>query len=63
MAGGSEVAKVKLRYNYRLYPDAPQRQLLAQTFGCARMVWNDALAARKAARKAGLPFIGDAELQ
>ncbi|MEU6716587.1 helix-turn-helix domain-containing protein, partial [Nonomuraea sp. NPDC046802] len=41
---------MKLRYNYRLYPDAAQRQLLAQTFGCARMVWNDALAARKAAR-------------
>jgi putative transposase len=57
------VAGVKLRYNFRLYPDASQRQLLAKTFGCARVVWNDALAARKAARKAGLPFIGDAEIQ
>ncbi|MFF4622626.1 RNA-guided endonuclease InsQ/TnpB family protein [Nonomuraea jabiensis] len=27
------------------------------------MVWNDALAARKTARKAGLPYIGDAEIQ
>ncbi|MEV0232568.1 helix-turn-helix domain-containing protein [Nonomuraea sp. NPDC050786] len=49
---------MKLRYNYRLYPDAGQRQMLAKTFGCARVVWNDALAARKAARKAGRPFIG-----
>ncbi|MEV0232430.1 RNA-guided endonuclease TnpB family protein [Nonomuraea sp. NPDC050786] len=54
---------MKLRYNYRLYPDAGQRQMLAKTFGCARVVWNDALAARKAARKAGRPFIGDAEIQ
>ncbi|MER6945087.1 RNA-guided endonuclease TnpB family protein [Nonomuraea sp. NPDC000554] len=50
---------MKLRYNYRLYPDAAQREMLAKTFGCARVVWNDALAARKAARKAGLPFVGD----
>ncbi|MET7337382.1 transposase, partial [Nonomuraea sp. NPDC005650] len=54
---------MKLRYNYRLYPDAAQRRVLARTFGCTRVVWNDALAARKAARKAGLPFIGDADIQ
>ncbi|WP_405147453.1 transposase [Sphaerisporangium sp. NBC_01403] len=54
---------MKLRYNYRLYPDAPQREMLAKTFGCARVVWNDAVAARKAARRAGLGFIGDAEIQ
>ncbi|MEV7965911.1 helix-turn-helix domain-containing protein, partial [Sphaerisporangium sp. NPDC088356] len=54
---------MKLRYNFRRYPDAAQRQMLAKTFGCARVVWNDALAARKAARKAGLGFIGDAEIQ
>ncbi|MFE3452783.1 helix-turn-helix domain-containing protein, partial [Nonomuraea sp. NPDC059194] len=29
---------MKLRYNYRLYPDAPQRELLARTFGCVRGV-------------------------
>lgn len=28
----------------RLYPNATQRQALAQQFGCARWVWNDALA-------------------
>ncbi|GAA2362110.1 RNA-guided endonuclease TnpB family protein [Nonomuraea africana] len=52
-----------MRYNFRLYPDAAQCQMLARTFGCARVVWNDALTARKTARKAGLPFIGDAEIQ
>ncbi|MEQ4716548.1 RNA-guided endonuclease TnpB family protein [Nonomuraea sp. B19D2] len=54
---------MKLRYNYRLYPDPGQRQMLAKTFGCARVVWNDALAARKVARKMGLPYIGDAAIQ
>lgn len=32
----------KLRY--RLYPTPGQQIALAQTFGCARVVWNDALA-------------------
>ncbi|MEO3857602.1 helix-turn-helix domain-containing protein [Acrocarpospora sp. B8E8] len=56
-------ARVRLRYNYRLYPDASQRQALARLFGCVRVVWNDALAMRKAARKAGLPWIGGGDLQ
>jgi len=34
----------RLRYSYRLYPTPEQRHALAQTFGCARVVWNDALA-------------------
>ncbi|MBE1565331.1 RNA-guided endonuclease InsQ/TnpB family protein [Nonomuraea africana] len=54
---------MKLRYNYRLYPDAPQRELLARTFGCVRAVWNDALARRKAAWKADRTRIGGVELQ
>jgi hypothetical protein len=29
--------RVKLRYNYRLYPDAPAREMLTRTFGCARV--------------------------
>jgi putative transposase len=29
---------VKLRYNFRLYPDAPQRDALARLFGCVRAV-------------------------
>ncbi|GAA2382770.1 hypothetical protein GCM10010404_44000 [Nonomuraea africana] len=54
---------MKLRYNYRLYPDAPQRESLARTFGCVRAVWNDALARRKAAWKADRTRIGGVELQ
>ena len=34
----------KLRYRYRLYPHPHQQAALAQAFGCARVVWNDALA-------------------
>ncbi|MEO3862579.1 transposase [Acrocarpospora sp. B8E8] len=54
---------MRLRYNFRLYPDAFQRQALARLFGCVRVVWNDALAMRKAARKAGLPYISGGDLQ
>ncbi|MDQ0092827.1 helix-turn-helix domain-containing protein [Paeniglutamicibacter psychrophenolicus] len=34
------------RYRYRLYPDDAQRGQLARTFGCARVVHNDVVAAR-----------------
>jgi transposase len=53
---------VQLRYNYRLYPTPGQRQALASAFGCARVVFNDALRARQEAYAAGRPYIGDAEL-
>ena len=33
-----------LRYRYRCYPEPGQKALLAKAFGCARVVWNDALA-------------------
>ncbi|MFF3071734.1 RNA-guided endonuclease InsQ/TnpB family protein [Kitasatospora sp. NPDC057936] len=52
-----------LRYSYRLYPTAGQRNALARTFGCARVVYNDALAVRKEARKGGLPFPKSTDLQ
>ncbi|MEU9848740.1 helix-turn-helix domain-containing protein, partial [Streptomyces sp. NPDC047985] len=26
---------MQLRYNFRAYPDAPQRRALAKAFGCA----------------------------
>ncbi|MEV6212864.1 RNA-guided endonuclease TnpB family protein [Kitasatospora sp. NPDC051914] len=52
-----------LRYSYRIYPTAGQRAALARTFGCARVVYNDALAARKEARKAGLPYPKATDLQ
>ena len=48
--------RVQLRYSFRLDPTPGQRQALARAFGCARVVWNDALAIRKAAREAGQPW-------
>jgi len=56
------VLYVQLRYNYRLYPTPRQQQSLARAFGCARVVFNDALRARQEAFEAGLPYITDAEL-
>ncbi|MGH3251790.1 MAG: RNA-guided endonuclease InsQ/TnpB family protein [Trebonia sp.] len=53
---------MRLRYSYRLYPDASQAEALARAFGCARVVFNDALAARRAAREAGEGYLPDAEL-
>lgn len=53
---------MKLRYNFRVYPDGPQRLALAQAFGCARVVWNDCLRARKVAYEAGLPYVTAADL-
>lgn len=47
---------MQLRYNFRLYPTAGQRQSLSRTFGCARVVYNDALRLRKDAHAEGLPF-------
>ncbi|MEH1053964.1 transposase [Micromonospora sp. CPCC 206171] len=55
-------ARVQLRYNYRVYPDASQREALARSFGCARVVFNDGLRARQQARLEGLPYLSDAEL-
>jgi putative transposase len=56
---------VQLRYSFRLYPAAGQCQALARAFGCARVVYNDALRARETARREGLPFpkIGDLSQQ
>ncbi|WP_112138624.1 RNA-guided endonuclease InsQ/TnpB family protein [Glycomyces dulcitolivorans] len=51
-----------LRYRFRVYPTAPQRVMLARTFGCVRTVWNDAVAARKAAHAEGLPYPSTAVL-
>jgi putative transposase len=53
---------MQLRYSYRLSPAPAQREALARAFGCARVVFNDALAARQAAFEAGEPYIADAEL-
>jgi len=53
---------MQLRYSYRLYPLPAQQQALARAFGCARVVFNDALAARREAREAGEPYISDAAM-
>lgn len=47
---------MQLRYRFRLYPNGPQRSALARAFGCARVVYNDALRARETARTAGEAF-------
>ncbi|MEV5412632.1 RNA-guided endonuclease TnpB family protein [Thermopolyspora sp. NPDC052614] len=53
---------MQLRYNFRLYPTAGQRQALARAFGCARTVYNDGLRARREAHANGQPYISDADL-
>jgi IS605 OrfB family transposase len=53
---------MQLRYSYRLYPLPGQQQALARAFGCARVVFNDALAARREAHEAGKPYISDAAM-
>ena len=51
-----------VRYRYRIDPTPAQRQALARAFGCARVVYNDALAERERAWKAG-ERISDTEVQ
>jgi putative transposase len=50
------------RYRYRIYPDPAQRQALARVFGCARVVYNDAIRVREAAHVAG-EKVSDTEIQ
>ena len=53
---------VLARYRYRVYPTAPQRVALARAFGCARVVFNDAIRLRGEAHAAG-EEISDTEVQ
>ncbi|WP_415938079.1 RNA-guided endonuclease InsQ/TnpB family protein [Streptomyces sp. 039-1] len=53
---------MQLRYSFRLYPNPGQQRALAQAFGCARVVFNDAVRAREEARAAKQPFPKAAEL-
>ncbi|WP_330301663.1 MULTISPECIES: RNA-guided endonuclease InsQ/TnpB family protein [unclassified Streptomyces] len=53
---------MQLRYSFRLYPDSGQRAALARAFGCARVVFNDAVRAREDARRAGAAFPAAGEL-
>jgi putative transposase len=53
---------VLARYRYRLYPSPGQEIMLARTFGCARVVFNDCLRLREEAHAAG-EKISDTEVQ
>ncbi|MQY22915.1 RNA-guided endonuclease InsQ/TnpB family protein [Nocardia macrotermitis] len=53
---------MQLRYNFRVYPTPGQQVSLAQAFGCARVVYNDALATRREAHQSRSPYLPDAEL-
>lgn len=53
---------VQVRYRYRAYPTPGQEQLLARAFGCARVVYNDALRTRQDAHTAG-DRLSDTEVQ
>ncbi len=53
---------MQLRYSFRLYPGVGRSTALARAFGCARVVFNDALRVREEARTAGLPFVTSAKL-
>ncbi|MFD4294667.1 RNA-guided endonuclease InsQ/TnpB family protein [Rhodococcus sp. NPDC058532] len=53
---------MQLRYRYRLNPTSGQQAALARAFGCARVVFNDAIAAREHVRRTGLSYPKDAEL-
>ncbi|MFF1682089.1 RNA-guided endonuclease InsQ/TnpB family protein [Streptomyces sp. NPDC058256] len=49
---------MQLRYAFRIDPGTGQRATLARAFGCARVVYNDAVAARERARREGAPYPG-----
>ncbi|MER5220650.1 RNA-guided endonuclease InsQ/TnpB family protein [Streptomyces flaveus] len=53
---------MQLRYRFRLYPEPGQRIAMARAFGCARVVFNDAVRAREDARAAKKPYPTGAEL-
>ncbi|MCK2243887.1 MULTISPECIES: transposase [unclassified Crossiella] len=44
---------MQARYRYRIEPTWAQREMLARTFGCCRVVFNDSLRCRDAAYRAG----------
>ena len=56
------IGGVQLRYQYRLNPTPGQQAALARAFGCARVVYNDAIAAREKARRDNRPYPTDAEI-
>ena len=59
----SSVVVVKKRYSYRAYPTPGQQRSLARTFGSCRVVFNDAVAAQRAAYEATGRSISGSALQ
>ena len=53
---------MQLRYSYRLDRGRGHQAAFGKAFGCARVVFNDGLAARQAEHQAGKPYITEAEL-
>src|SRR5262245_46572441 len=51
-----------VRYRYRAYPTGDQAQVLARTFGCARVVYNDCLRLRQDAHAGGVA-LSDTDVQ
>lgn len=54
---------MQLRYRYRCYPSPVQSQAIARSFGCARVVWNDALALNTKLYADGQKYPGGSALQ
>jgi putative transposase len=53
---------MQMRYRYRIEPTPAQQQMLARVFGCARVVFNDALRVRDEAYRCGVK-LSDSEIQ
>lgn len=60
MAGHAR--RMQLRCQFHLYPSPGQVTALARAFGCARVVFNDGLRARRDAAGGGLGYITDGQL-
>ena len=58
----SYAPRMQLRYTFRVHPEPGQRTALGRAFGCARVVFNDAVRARQAAHAAGEPYPSGAAL-
>ena len=53
---------MQMRYRYRIEPTPAQQAILARVFGCARVVFNDALRERDEAYRAG-EKLSDSEIE
>ena len=53
---------MQMRYRYRIEPTPTQQALLARVFGCARVVFNDALRVRDEAYRVGIK-LSDSQIQ